>query len=495
LVDVDVATGLDVSLDLTALEAGAALPEVTVTPDFTVAPSRPTFGLAEAPWLQPITVWHQASRHPVPIALDCALGFGAALVATGSLATAITIAVVLCLAGVLFGLWKPRSIPETQGVSWLLLPLARTIITAVVIARMIGVGITDRRLAFGSVAVFVTVALLRAVLWQLIAAARRDGSGLQSTLVIGPLGRIAQIEHRLRTFPEGGLRFESSYTPTPHDGTDPESGRALVDRLLAHGGMEHVLCAADAMDDVVFKDFVRFAASRIDVSVLLPVAGLSAGQPHAHVGDLALIPIRLHSSRGSDAAKRVFDLAAAAILILLASPLLVLAALAIRIGSPGPAIFKQRRVGLGGKTFTIYKFRSMVVGAEAQRDRYLADNVNRGLLFKLDQDPRITPVGHILRRLSIDELPQLFNVVRGDMSLVGPRPLPVDPDEFDTGSQIRHQVLPGMTGLWQVHGANALPYPDMVELDLTYVATRSLGLDLILLLKTIPALLVRRAAY
>jgi exopolysaccharide biosynthesis polyprenyl glycosylphosphotransferase len=483
------------TLNLAALESAGAVAEVSVSPDLRVAPATTAIEPSSATGLRAITAWHQATRHPVPIGLDCALGFGAALVATGSMETAVTTTAVLCVAGVAFGLWKPRTTPETQGVSWLLLPLARTVITAVVIARMVGVGITDRRLAFGVVAVFACITLVRAVLWQLIAVARRHGAGMQSTLVIGPRRRIAQIEHRLRTFPEAGLRYESSYTPEPDDGTNPISGRALVDRLLTHRRVEHVLCAADSMDDVVFKDFVRFAADRVDVSILLPVAGLSAGQPHAHVGDLALIPIRLHSARGSDSAKRVLDLTASAILILLASPLLVLAAIAIRIGSPGPAIFKQRRVGRAGQTFTIFKFRSMVVGAEAQRDQYLADNVNRGLLFKLDKDPRITPVGHILRRLSIDELPQLFNVLRGDMSLVGPRPLPVDPDEFDTGAQIRHRVMPGMTGLWQVHGANALPYQDMVELDLTYVATRSLGLDLILLLKTIPALLVRRAAY
>ena len=128
-------------------------------------------------------------------------------------------------------------------------------------------------------------------------------------------------------------------------------------------------------------------------------------------------------------AKRIFDLTAAAFLILLISPVLAAAAIAIRLGSPGPALFKQQRVGYAGEKFTIYKFRSMVADAEAQREQYLGDNVNRGLLFKLDQDPRITRVGRIIRRLSIDELPQLFNVLQGDMSLVGPRPLPVDPDE------------------------------------------------------------------
>jgi lipopolysaccharide/colanic/teichoic acid biosynthesis glycosyltransferase len=117
------------------------------------------------------------------------------------------------------------------------------------------------------------------------------------------------------------------------------------------------------------------------------------------------------------------------------------------------------------------------------------------LLFKLQDDPRITPVGLLIRRLSIDELPQLFNVLKGDMSLVGPRPLPVGADEFEQQAMGRHALLPGITGLWQVEGANALTYFDMIDLDLTYVVTRSFAVDLWILARTLPALLVRRSPY
>jgi lipopolysaccharide/colanic/teichoic acid biosynthesis glycosyltransferase len=137
----------------------------------------------------------------------------------------------------------------------------------------------------------------------------------------------------------------------------------------------------------------------------------------------------------------------------------------------------------------------MVNDAEAQQQKYLQDNVNAGLLFKLDRDPRVTRVGSFIRRTSIDELPQLWNVLRGDMSLVGPRPLPVQPDEFDVRAEIRHSVKPGITGLWQVLGANALDYDAMVDLDLTYVTSHSLGSDLRIIARTVPAVLVRRAAY
>ncbi|MHB1533934.1 MAG: sugar transferase, partial [Acidimicrobiales bacterium] len=195
------------------------------------------------------------------------------------------------------------------------------------------------------------------------------------------------------------------------------------------------------------------------------------------------------------ATKRVFDVVASFVILVLSSPLFLCIALAIRAGGRGPVIFRQKRVGHHSHLFRCYKFRSMVVDAEDHRHAHLTENVNSGLLFKLEDDPRITRVGAVIRRFSFDELPQLWNVLKGDMSLVGPRPLPVDPSEFDVEAQVRHQVLPGITGLWQVHGANALPYPDMLDLDLAYVTTRSLGVDLLLLAKTIPALLVRRAAY
>jgi lipopolysaccharide/colanic/teichoic acid biosynthesis glycosyltransferase len=185
----------------------------------------------------------------------------------------------------------------------------------------------------------------------------------------------------------------------------------------------------------------------------------------------------------------------AAVLLAAVAPLLAATAFAIWLHDRGPVIFKQRRVGQDGRPFVMLKFRSMVVDAEQQRDGYTDQNVNSGLLFKVRGDPRITPVGAIIRRLSIDELPQLVNVLKGDMSLVGPRPLPVDPDEFEGPARARHEVPPGITGPWQVEGGNALDYSDMVDLDLTYIATRSFGYDLQLLVRTVPALLTRRSAY
>jgi lipopolysaccharide/colanic/teichoic acid biosynthesis glycosyltransferase len=157
--------------------------------------------------------------------------------------------------------------------------------------------------------------------------------------------------------------------------------------------------------------------------------------------------------------------------------------------------YRQWRVGLDGRQFRIWKFRSMVPDADTHTEDLLHANVANGLLFKVPDDPRVTPVGSLIRRLSIDELPQFFNVVTGDMSLVGPRPLPVDPDEFNGSARRRHNVRPGITGLWQVAGGHVVDYDDMIKLDLAYIDGWSLRQDIALLLMTVPAVLVRRSAY
>src|SRR6266849_2411163 len=193
--------------------------------------------------------------------------------------------------------------------------------------------------------------------------------------------------------------------------------------------------------------------------------------------------------------KRAFDVLASAAALLVLLPLFLVIAALIKLTDGGPIFFVQRRVGLRGQTFRMLKFRSMVIHAERLRPRLEVRNESNGPVFKMRLDPRVTPVGAFIRRYSLDELPQLINVLKGDMSLVGPRPLPVGADEFEEPARARHAVPPGITGPWQVEGGNALPYADMVDLDLTYVATRTLGYDLQLLARTLPALLIRRSAF
>jgi lipopolysaccharide/colanic/teichoic acid biosynthesis glycosyltransferase len=198
--------------------------------------------------------------------------------------------------------------------------------------------------------------------------------------------------------------------------------------------------------------------------------------------------------------KRLLDLLVAGAAVVLLSPLLVLIAALIRLDSPGPVFFRQQRLGLGGKPFRIWKFRTMVVDAERQLARLESKNESQGgVLFKMQHDPRVTALGRFLRSSSLDELPQLFNVLQGNMSLVGPRPLQLRDCEqacdLDAESFARRCTgIPGITGLWQVSGRSGLGFDDMLDLDLDYIEHWSFLRDLELLVRTIPAVLMRRGA-
>jgi exopolysaccharide biosynthesis polyprenyl glycosylphosphotransferase len=194
--------------------------------------------------------------------------------------------------------------------------------------------------------------------------------------------------------------------------------------------------------------------------------------------------------------KRTFDLVVSAIVVVLGAPLWAVIALAVKVGSPGPVFYRDRRIGLGEGEFAMFKFRSMYVDA-AERQAALEDaNEASGPLFKIRDDPRVTRVGRVLRRYSLDELPQVLNVLRGEMSLVGPRPLPVrDYVQLEDWHRKRYLVLPGMTGLWQVSGRIALSFDDLVRLDFYYLENWSIWLDISILAKTLPAVLARRGAY
>jgi exopolysaccharide biosynthesis polyprenyl glycosylphosphotransferase len=196
-------------------------------------------------------------------------------------------------------------------------------------------------------------------------------------------------------------------------------------------------------------------------------------------------------------AKRLLDLAAALILLLLLSPLLLLVAILVKLTSRGPVVFSQDRAGMNGRIFTLYKIRTMVQGAEKDRQKLEGKNEMDGPVFKIKEDPRITGLGKFLRKTSIDELPQLWNVVKGDMSLVGPRPLPTyEVEKFEPWQRRRMSMRPGITCLWQVSGRNQVTkFEDWMRLDLEYVDRWSLALDAKILLRTIPAVLGARGAY
>ncbi|MEE4346442.1 MAG: sugar transferase [Paracoccaceae bacterium] len=202
------------------------------------------------------------------------------------------------------------------------------------------------------------------------------------------------------------------------------------------------------------------------------------------------------ASRAHPLWKRPLDVTLVLLGLLLIWPLLLAVALAVRLSSPGPVFFIQTRVGLNGQRFGMIKFRSMYRDAEARRAALLAQSDRAGLCFKSRHDPRITPVGRVLRRFSLDELPQIFNVLRGDMSLVGPRPaLPEEVSAYPPRAHGRLRVLPGITGLWQVSGRADIGFDDMITLDLAYVSDDRLGTYLQILLRTFTAVLSGKGAY
>ena len=194
--------------------------------------------------------------------------------------------------------------------------------------------------------------------------------------------------------------------------------------------------------------------------------------------------------------KRLADLVGATFGLVVLLPMLPFIAAAIKLSSRGPIFFKQQRAGWGGRPFSMWKFRTMVADAEARKAGLMAMNEQDGPAFKIKSDPRVTRMGRFLRKTSIDELPQLWNVLLGDMSLVGPRPLPCrEADGCEPWQRRRHDVTPGLTCIWQVRGRSAVSFADWVRMDVEYIESQSLGADLKLILQTVPAMVLRKGAH
>jgi exopolysaccharide biosynthesis polyprenyl glycosylphosphotransferase len=284
---------------------------------------------------------------------------------------------------------------------------------------------------------------------------------------------------------------------------------ALMDGLRDFRSLEQLERHFDAIDEVLIADAdfpedeavelvdrchkqgVRVRVAPSTMEILMERVEYVPGQA------LPLFELKPPVFEGVDfALKRTFDFVGATLLVAVLSPVMLLAALAIRLTSRGPVFYRSYRPGIGGKCFPCLKFRTMVSGAEQLQDRLEEHNEMGGALFKMRDDPRVTAVGRFLRRWSLDELPQLFNVLRGEMSLVGPRPLPQrDYDRLDDWHRKRYLVLPGMTGLWQVSGRSELDFDELVRLDFLYLERWSVFLDLTILLKTIPAVIRARGAW
>ena len=279
-------------------------------------------------------------------------------------------------------------------------------------------------------------------------------------------------------------------------GRDREIGAAELNEFIAWTGAERIVIESQALPAEEMLDLVRCAKSvGVRVSLVprvLDVVGSSVVFDELH-GMTVLGVRRFGLTRSSSLLKRAFDLAGTTLALLASAPLLIAIAIAIKLDSKGPVLFRQTRVGRDGRRFEICKFRTMVVDAEARKGSLVEANECAGGLFKIADDPRVTRVGRFLRSTSLDELPQLFNVLWGDMSLVGPRPLVVDEDEKITGwDRRRLHLTPGMTGHWQILGSARVPLAEMVKIDYLYAAGWSLWADVKILLRTVPYMLGRR---
>jgi exopolysaccharide biosynthesis polyprenyl glycosylphosphotransferase len=273
------------------------------------------------------------------------------------------------------------------------------------------------------------------------------------------------------------------------------SGTSLVDLASGSGIQRIIIAPGESLDGAAVVDVIRAAkATGLRVSLLPGIlATVGSSVVFDDLGGIVLLGVpRFGLSQSSALVKRAFDLVGASVLLVATSPLLGIAMLAIKRGTPGPVFFRQTRVGRGGQPFQMIKLRTMVDGADAMKSDLVGLNEAHGL-FKIDNDPRITPQGRWLRRTHLDELPQLINVIRGEMSLVGPRPLVVDEDRCVTGTDRRRlHLTPGMTGHWQILGAARVPLAEMVKLDYLYVANWSLWGDFKILARTVPVMVGRR---
>ncbi|WP_405484581.1 sugar transferase [Streptomyces sp. NBC_00009] len=389
--------------------------------------------------------------------------------------------------------------------------LGRSLFTATVVLALGGIALTSRNIklwifvAIPAIA-FVTMTeryLLR--LW--LHKQRKEGQCLRPVLAAGSPATVRDLITRTRKFPHLGWRVEAVCT-TDGLGLDGDQldGVPVVGQLTdvaSHVHRDGYRVVAVTPDPHWSPDRLQRLAWNLEGSdaemVVAPVLMEVAG-PRLHVDAVLGIPLLRVSmptfTGGRRAIKGVVDRMGAALLLILFAPLMVLVGLLVVVDSRGGALYRQRRVGKDGREFTIFKFRTMVSGAHGARAQLADRNEGAGLLFKLHRDPRVTRVGAVLRRYSIDELPQLLNVLTGSMSLVGPRP-PLPEESAAYGPDIRRRLLvkPGLTGLWQISGRSDLPWQEAVRLDLRYVEDWSLALDTVILWKTLRAVLQGQGAY
>jgi exopolysaccharide biosynthesis polyprenyl glycosylphosphotransferase len=353
--------------------------------------------------------------------------------------------------------------------------------------------------------------LARWLLRQHLNIDRQKGGSMSRLLLLGGPSAIAHLASSLHRAKHAGYLPVAAYTPGAQHGLDiePESGLKILGFKPDTASILKAIdsCHADAvavsagvqLHPQILRHLGWELASR-NIGLIMAPALTDIAGPRIHTQQVAGLPL-IHVTTptlegGQRVAKRLFDVVASAFLLVLAAPAMTVVAFLVKLDSRGPVLFRQERVGIEGKLFRMLKFRSMVVDAETRLLDLANKNEGSGPLFKMKNDPRVTRVGGVLRKYSVDELPQLFNVLAGSMSLVGPRPpLPAEVAAYEQDVRRRLLVKPGLTGLWQVSGRSNLSWQDSVRLDLYYVENWSLAGDLVIILRTVRAVFHSTGAY
>jgi exopolysaccharide biosynthesis polyprenyl glycosylphosphotransferase len=398
------------------------------------------------------------------------------------------------------GLYAQRGL--RPGLSRIVGSLFQVAVVALAFAVVSGEHFSSYYLFYGSLAFAIFyVSSLRAVYERGTVLLLQTVGYRRRTLLVGSGTHIADVARALSKVPHTPMEVVGFLAPSGLnvDGLQSLGSLGRLAEVLVGENVDEVIIAdADfPQDDAVelvdqcHQRGVRVRIAPSTMEILMHRAEFVPGQ------SVPLFELGPPVFEGIDfALKRTFDIVGATVLLVLLSPLLLVITLAVRLSSRGPVVFRSMRRGIGQRPFACLKFRTMHSDAEQAQADLEGQNEASGALFKIREDPRLTPIGNFLRRFSLDELPQLVNVLRGEMSLVGPRPLPErDYEMLDDWHRKRYLVLPGLTGLWQVSGRSELDFDDLVHLDFIYLESWSLALDLTILLKTIPAVLTRRGAY
>lgn len=346
---------------------------------------------------------------------------------------------------------------------------------------------------------------------QHLSVQRQQGQSMSRLMLMGGPSAVAHLAASLESAKHAGYRPVAAYSPGVHDNPaiEPESGLPILGGRPDTKSILAAIAECDA-DAVAVSAGVQLHPQTLrhlgwelaaqNVALIMAPALTDIAGPRIHTQQVAGLPL-IHVTTptlegGQRVAKRLFDVVVSGVLIVLSVPVMAIIAVMVKFDSRGPILFRQERVGIEGVHFGMLKFRSMVVDAE-QRLAELADrNEGNGVLFKIKNDPRVTRVGGTLRRYSLDELPQLFNIFAGSMSLVGPRPpLPREVEAYEHDVRRRLLVKPGLTGLWQVSGRSNLSWQDSVRLDLYYVENWSLAGDVVIILRTVRAVFHSTGAY